>query len=416
KLVSVSDVATLYLRKLRETAEGYLGTPVSGVVIAVPTHFSAKSTTALLAAARDAGFTHAHHIVEPVAAALAFDRAAAAPPKPDRTVLVADLGGHQFNVTVLSVNAGLYSVVASLDDYRLGGSHFDDVLVQYVRDEFRKKHRGRDFGENRRAVAKARAACEQTKRMLSQRDTAPCSVDSLFDGADFHAQLLRARFEHLAEPLFARCADLVRRALADAALAPHQVDEVLLVGGAARIPRFQAVLRAVFPDAASTALLRADVDPDEAIGCGAAIQATHILALDAANRPTIDYAAAAANPAVTAPPQLQRSLGIAAAGGAFVPVLPRRAPIPARRELQLAVASKGQREAYIAVYEGEDLAAAKNRLLAELVIDIPPGAEVSAAAGGAVVVDVVFIVEKDEVLTVEARERSKGVAVKVKVA
>jgi heat shock 70kDa protein 1/2/6/8 len=194
--VTVSQVTTKYLAKLKETAEGYLGKAVSGAVISIPAHFADKSKEALLQSAREAGFQKVYPILEPVAAALAFDKAAAitaasskasskstTAAKQDKLVLVVDLGGHQFNVTLLSSNNGLYSVIASVDDYKLGGVQFDEVLVSYVADDFKRKNKGSlDMSKNRRALAKARSACEQTKRMLSQKDTAPCSIDSLYEG------------------------------------------------------------------------------------------------------------------------------------------------------------------------------------------------------------------------------------------
>ncbi|KAI9347970.1 heat shock protein 70 family [Zopfochytrium polystomum] len=403
--VSVSSVTEKYLRKLKETAESFLGKAVTGTVISIPSHFAEKSKKALLDAAQQAGFSKTYAIVEPVAAALAFDRSPTAiAGKSDRLVLVVDLGGHQFNVTLLSANNGLYSVVSSLDDYKLGGVHFDEVLVQYVREEFKKKHKV-DISANRRSMAKVRSACEQTKRMLSQKDTAPCSVDSVYDGIDFHGQLIRGRFENLAEGLFTRCADLVRRVLKESAIRSDEIDEVMFVGGASRIPRFQAVIRSLFPESVR---IRTDVEPDEAIGNGAAIQAGIIAELEATG---VKYSEALALKELTELSHLHQSIGIATASGAFVPIIPKLTPIPARRSFEFSNAVDGQTEVYLAVYEGEEKVAKKNQLLAEVVLqELPQGQK-----AGSMKIDVVFLIEKDEVLSVEARERVSGAHIKVRV-
>ncbi|KAI9352004.1 heat shock protein 70 family [Obelidium mucronatum] len=408
KHVSVPTVTSAYLAKLKETAEGYLGKAVSGAVVSVPTHFAEKSKAALIQAAQDAGFSKVFTIVEPVAAALSFDHAStvkATVSKNDRLILVVDLGGHQFNVTLLSANNGLYSVISSLDDYKLGGVHFDEVLVNYIKDEFKRKTKA-DISGNRRSLAKLRSACEQTKRMLSQKDTAPCSVDSLYDGIDFHHSVIRGRFENLAEPLIQRCAELIKQALKEGGVADaSSIDEVLLVGGSTRIPRFQQVIRSLFPESTD---VRQDIEPDEAIGNGAAIQAGIIVAAEADG---VDYASAAVNKDVVELPHLNHSVGLEVSNGAFVKIIPRLTPIPARRAFEFSNAVKGQTEVYLAVYEGEDDVAKKNALLAEIVLtDLPEGLAVGKAK-----IDITFLIEKDEVLQVVAKERTEGKQLKVKV-
>ncbi|KAJ3066112.1 70-kilodalton heat shock protein [Podochytrium sp. JEL0797] len=407
KHVTVANVTATYLAKLKETAEGFTGKTVTGAVISVPTHYSEKAKAAMIEAATEAGFSKVHTIVEPVAAALCFDHASTVKEnesKQDRMVLVLDLGGHQFNVTLLSANNGLYSVVSSLDDYKLGGSHFDEVLVGYIKDEFKRKTKA-DISGNRRSLAKLRSACEQTKRMLSQKETAPCSVDSLYDGMDFHCSVIRGRFENLAEPLIQRCANLIKQAMKEGGVDAAAVDEVMLVGGSTRIPRFQSVIRSLFPESTS---VRTDVEPDEAIGNGAATQGGIIAAAEAEG---VDYAAACANKEVVELAHLNHSVGLEVANGAFVKIIPRLAPIPARRAVEFSNAVKGQTEVYLAVYEGEDAVAKKNHLLAEIVVsDLPEDLEAGQAK-----IDVTFVIEKDEVLQVVAKERTQGKQLKVKV-
>ncbi|KAJ3210232.1 70-kilodalton heat shock protein [Entophlyctis luteolus] len=410
KQVSVSTVTATFLSSLKETAQTFLGTnfKVSRCVISVPTHFSEKSRTALVECAKTAGFNKVFTIAEPIAAVLAFDHAASinglGSKKADRMILVVDLGGHQLNITLVSANNGLYSIISSLDDYKLGGAEFDELLVSYVKEEFKRKTK-LDVGNNRRALAKARNACEQTKRMLSQKDTAPCSVDSFFEGIDFHGQVIRGRFEHLAEPLFERCQEVIEKALKDGGITAEAVDEVMLVGGSTRIPAFQNLIYDIFPE---TTVIRTDVEPDEAIGNGAAKQGGIIAQAEADG---VDYAEVSVDKKLTELPHLSHSVGLEAADGSFVKIIPRLAPIPARRVFEFANAVEGQREVYLAVYEGEEDVAKKNHLLAEIVVSgLPEG--LKAGQGR---IDVTFLMEKDEVLQVIAKERTEGTALRVKV-
>ncbi|KAJ3277489.1 Hsp70 protein that interacts with Zuo1p, partial [Borealophlyctis nickersoniae] len=214
---TVGEVTTKFFGKMKETAENLLGKSVEGVVISIPPHFEDEQKAALLKCTKDAGFQKAYAIHEPVAAALAFDTAPqfqniASSSKPDRIIAVLDLGGHQFNVSILACNDGVYTILASLDDYKLGGVHFDEILVNWVKQEFKRKTK-MDFSDNRRALTKARAACEQTKRALTRQDMAPCSIESLYEGMDFHGSINRGRFEMMAEPLYGRCGELVKATL-----------------------------------------------------------------------------------------------------------------------------------------------------------------------------------------------------------
>ncbi|KAI8917818.1 heat shock protein 70 family [Powellomyces hirtus] len=402
------EVAAKYLRKVKETAENFLGDAVEGCVISIPVHFEEVQREALLKAANEAGFSKAYTIHEPVAAALAYDSAASKSKsgssradKRDKLVLVLDLGGHQFNVTLLSSNNGIYTIVSSLDDERLGGTHFDEILMDSVAQEFKRKTK-LDIGNNRRARSKLHKACEQTKRALTRQDNAPCSVESLYEGMDYHGTFPRGRFEMLAEPLYQRLIQVMKNALGEADLKVEDVDEVLLVGGASRMPRFHAVTKNVF----STAAIRTDVEPDEAIANGCAVQANIIT-----SNPHVDYATVSRKPEITNAGHLSKSLGLALPDGSFLTVLPKRAPVPARRTVSFAVADK-QRDLYLAVHQGESATAKDNTLVAELVLaDLPDNLKAGEAT-----VDVVFTVELDHTLTVSAKEKTSGKTVKAKIA
>ncbi|KAJ3004385.1 Hsp70 protein that interacts with Zuo1p [Thoreauomyces humboldtii] len=406
------EVAAKYLRTVKETAENFLGNAVEGCVISTPVHFEEAQREALLAAVKEAGFATAHTIHEPVAAALAFDSAAVTTAsktsggqqerslKRDKLVVVLDLGGHQFNVSVLSSNNGLYSVITSVDDERLGGVHFDEVIMDSVAQEFKRKTK-MDIGNNRRARSKLHKACEQTKRSLTRQDNAPVSVESLYEGIDYHGTFPRARFEMLAEPLYRRSVQVMQRALDDANVKVEDVDEVLLVGGSSRMPRFLAVTRKQFPDAA----VRSDVEPDEAVANGCAVQANIILA-----HPNVDYPASSRHAEVTQAHTLSKSVGLALPDGSFHVVLPARCPVPVRRTLAFAVPAT-QKEVYLAVHEGESKVAKENDLILELVLgDLYEGSEAQATT-----VDVVFTIERDNVLAVSIKEKATGKKVKAKV-
>ncbi|KAI9204429.1 heat shock protein 70 family [Polychytrium aggregatum] len=401
---TVADVTAKYFAKLKETAEAYLGRSVEGVVVSTPVHFEEHEQNALREAVVQAGFETVHLVHEPVAAALAFDYNAKEignqSTKQDRTILVLDLGAHQFNATLLDSSNGLFSIVATHDDYALGGSQFDEVLLNFFKDEFRKKTRI-DISDNRKAVAKLRAACEQTKRMLSQKDSAPCHVESLYDGMDYNANMIRGRFETLAEKLFTRCVDVVKNVLKEGGAAPTEVDEVLFVGGSARIPRFQSVIRSLFE---SETVFRTDLEPDEAISVGCATQAGLIASQES------EYDSAIATEEVVRVPHLKKSVGLEGADGVFVPIIPKRAAIPARRTIEASNAVAKQSEIFLSVYEGDHAQAQENTLLGQIVLsDLPEASKV-----GELRVQITFQIERDEILTVVAKEKTQGKELRVK--
>ena len=398
---SVVEVTALYLRKLKETAENFLSKSVDGVVVSVPPHFKDQQKVDLVTASQEAGFNVVHTVHEPVAAALAFAHSPASvspSPKLDQKIVVLDLGGHQFNVTCLSSNKGLYSILSCMDDYKLGGVHFDEILVNHVKQEFQRKTK-LDVSESRRAIHKLFNACERTKRSLTRQDVAPCSVESLYEGMDYHGSVNRNRFEMMADPLFARCAQVVHSALAEAGLTVENVDQVMLVGGASRMPRFQAKMQSLFGE---STLFRTDVEPDEAISIGCAIQAGLISGQE-------DYASHAVNKDILHAQVLSKTVGVELSNGSMAPILLKKSPLPIRRSITVATSVQDQEDMYFAIYEGDDLAVAKNNiLLAEVVLaDLPTGK-------GQIKVELVFTMETDGILHVVAHEKSSGAQVKVK--
>ncbi|KAH9265029.1 hypothetical protein BASA83_011453 [Batrachochytrium salamandrivorans] len=344
---SVIEVTAKYLKKMKDTAEYFLGSKVDGCVISIPPHFEESQKLDLLAATKEAGFEVAYPVHEPIAAVLAFESVTdqlalaqgdvAAPPcKKDKQIVVLDLGAHQFNVTVLSSHDGLYTIESSIDEADLGGISFNELLVEFVCQEFKRKTKI-DIKDNRRAIQKLHKACERAKRALTRQDTAPCSVESLYDGMDYSGNINRGRFEMLAEPLYARCRETVAKALAEAGVVAENVDEVLVV----------------------------DVEPDEAISVGCAVQAAIIT-----NNANVDYSVLANTKEVLNADHLTKNIGI----------------------------------------EVADEVAKKNSLLAEVVVsDLPE----SSGKNEKLSVEVTLTIEKDHSLHITASEKVSGQKIKV---
>ncbi|KAJ3228104.1 Major heat shock 70 kDa protein Bb [Clydaea vesicula] len=398
--LSPKQITTKYLEKMKSTAEAYLGQKVDGCVLSTPTCFDDGQNLALEEAAKESGFDTVFLIKEPVAAAISFSNES---PKIDKLNLVLDLGGHNFNVTVLSSNKGLYSIVDTRDDNKLGGVQLDEVLVNLVVDEFKRKTK-MNLRENRRSLLKLRNACEQTKRALSHREVAPCSIESLHEGIDHHGSINRSRFELQAEPLFKRCTALVMETLAANDLTANDIDEVFLVGGCSKIPRYQAFIQSIFANSPDTRI-RIESNPDEAISKGCIAQAAIII------ESGLDHYTAAYNDIslTTNVPHTTKSIGIADHNGDMVVLIAKETPIPVRRIVEFSNSIKNQKELYLAVYEGENKVAAKNALLAEIVVsDLTENLEVGEAK-----LEVTFTIEKDKILHVVAKEKKMGKTLKV---
>ncbi|KAI8921714.1 heat shock protein 70 family [Entophlyctis helioformis] len=409
---SVIEVTAMYLRKLKETAEYFLSKKVDGCVISIPPHFEDAQKADLLAAAKDAGFESAYPLHEPVAAALAFQYASEniaasqqqlqqqqEESKSTKRTLVLDLGAQQFNVTLLNIHDGLYTIESSVDEPELGGISFNEVLVDYIRQTFEAKTKA-TISDNRRAMQKVRNACERTKRALTRQDAAPCSIESLYDGMDFHGSVNRGRFELLAEPLLNRCKETVGKVLSAAKLSIEQIDEVLAVGGSSRMPRFISIMKSLLGGASS---FRVDVEPDEAISVGCAVQAAIII-----NNSSLDYAALSVDDDVVLADRLSKNIGIEVAGGAFAVLLPKGTPIPVHRVFAFGLSAAGQTEAYVALYEGDSDVARKNAVLVEAVVsDLP---ENTFDVNGAI--EVTVTIEKDHSLSLSASEKVSGKKVK----
>lgn len=312
---------------------------------------------------------------EPVAACLAFGQDSS---KFDQEILVLDLGSKQFNVTHISYHDGLFIIKDSREYNNLAGKELDQVLVDFAMQEFQRKFKV-DISDNRRSVQKLRIACERTKRSLTRQDTAPISVESLYDGMDYNSSIPRARYEMLCDPIYAKCKDAVKEGLKSSGLGPDQIDSVLLIGGCGRIPRFQQQMRSLFP---GTTSFRTDIESDEAISMGCAVQAG-LLKDQNFCITAFDKSAKCQT--------LSQSIGILCPE--FQPLLPKGTPIPVIRKFQFPIGPK-QTEAFLALNQ-------ESERLAELCLT-------DLETGENRMVTVVLCIEDDGVLQVSMTDNNSG--------
>ena len=307
------EISSMVLTKMKEVAETYLGTPIKDAVITVPAYFNDSQRQATKDAGVIAGLNVLRIINEPTAAAIAYglDKKL----KGDRNILVFDLGGGTFDVSILNIADGaMFEVKATSGDTHLGGEDFDNRMVNHFASEFKRKYH-KDLSGNARAMRRLKTACERAKRTLSASAEASIEVDSLYEGEDFYSKITRARFEELCADLFKSTLVPVEKALTDAKLKKTQIDEIVLVGGSTRIPRVQKLLRDFFEGHE----LNMSINPDEAVAYGAAVQAA-ILRGDKSDA-IRDVLLVDVTPL---------SLGIETAGGVMSNLIKRNATIPCK--------------------------------------------------------------------------------------
>merc|ERR1712005_33708 len=267
KTFAAEEISSMVLTRMKETAEAYLGENVKEAVITVPAYFNDQQRQATKDAGAIAGLNVLRIINEPTAAAIAYglDKSAGSG---EKNVLIFDLGGGTFDVSLLTIEDGIFEVKATAGDTHLGGEDFDDRLVKYFTAEFKRKHK-KDISGNARALRRLRTACERAKRTLSSAHNTNVEIDSLFEGEDFYSSITRARFEELCADLFRGTLDPVEKVLRDSGMDKRSVHDVVLVGGSTRIPKVQALLSDFF---GGKDLCRS-INPDEAVAHGAAVQA-----------------------------------------------------------------------------------------------------------------------------------------------
>ena len=308
----------MVLTKMRDIAQAYVGVdkPIKRAVITVPAYFNDSQRQATKDAGVIAGLDVLRIINEPTAAAIAYglDKKSSSPG--ERNVLIFDLGGGTFDVSLLTIDEGIFEVKATAGDTHLGGEDFDNRMVNHFVQEFKRKHK-KDISPNARALRRLRTACERAKRTLSSSAQASIEIDSLFEGIDFYTSLTRARFEELNMDLFRKCVDPVEKVLRDAQVDKRSIHDVVLVGGSTRIPKVQTLLQDFF----NGKDLCKSINPDEAVAYGAAVQAA--ILTDAGSEKIKDLLLLDVTPL---------SLGIETAGGVMTTLIARNTTIPARKE------------------------------------------------------------------------------------
>lgn len=253
---------------MKETAEAYLGKTVTNAVITVPAYFNDSQRQATKDSGAIAGLNVLRIINEPTAAAIAYGLDKKTAGTGERNVLIFDLGGGTFDVSILTIEDGIFEVKSTAGDTHLGGEDFDNRMVNHFVQEFKRKYK-KDLQTNKRALRRLRTACERAKRTLSSSSQASIEIDSLFEGVDFYTSITRARFEELNADLFRSTMEPVEKSLRDAKMDKAQIHDIVLVGGSTRIPKVQKLLQDFF----NGKELNKSINPDEAVAYGAAVQA-----------------------------------------------------------------------------------------------------------------------------------------------
>jgi len=378
------EISAMVLTKMKETAEAYLGTKVTHAVVTVPAYFNDAQRQATKDAGTIAGLTVLRIVNEPTAAAIAYglDRTG----KAESQIIVYDLGGGTFDVSLLSIEEGVFEVLATAGDTHLGGEDFDNRVIDHFVKEYKRKSGGTDVSSNKRAMGKLKREVEKAKRTLSNQQSVKVEIEAFENGNDFSETLTRAKFEELNMDLFRKTMKPVEQVLKDAGVKKDQIDDIVLVGGSTRIPKVQQLLKDFFNGKEPSK----GINPDEAVAYGAAVQGGILSGEEASS----DILLIDVCPL---------TMGIETTGGVMTKLIPRNTVVPTKKSQIFSTAVDNQPTVSIQVFEGERSMTKDNNQLGKFdLTNIPP------APRGQPQIEVTFEIDANGILTVSAIDKGTG--------